>query len=273
MSGLQGQEQVRIKPCNLKNIGYKLFNFFSKNPTVEFISSIEGVEELMPIIPAAEYKRPWTGRLLEDLKQKRAAPDYSTTRSVHTAKCPGIFNLMRHGWILRTWQDTTIETNGDGVSCQWSSVINQKELCGFEAIGFHPPEQLTGFFENWDGVIQNVIKFQTPWTCKIPAGYFLLEMPVTYSDENRFETLPGYFSSEYGHANMNPQVKWKVPAGKVLIKAGTPIAQYVLVKRDSFNTVVRTQTKRENVLAKLIGENTFVRNVKRFKELNQKLLG
>jgi hypothetical protein len=249
-----------------------MFNFFNKTPTIEFISSIEGVEELMPIIPASEYKRPWAARLLEDLKQKRTDPNYGMVRSVHTAKCPGIFNLMRHGWILRTWQDITIETNGDGNSCNWASVINQKDLCGAEVIEFHPPEQLINFFENWDGAIQNVIKFQTPWTCKIPAGYFLLEMPVTYSDESRFEALPGYFSSEYGHAAMNPQIKWKVPSGKVLIKAGTPIAQYILIKKDSFNTIIRTQTKRESILSKLINENTFVKNIKRFKEINQKLM-
>jgi hypothetical protein len=248
-------------------------SFFSKKPTVEFVCSVAGVEELMPIIPSASYKHAWTGRLLEDFKQKRLEPDYGMVTSVHTAKCPGIFNLMRHGWILRTWQDITIETNSDGISCNWASAVNQKEVCGFDAIGFHPPEQLVNFLDNWDGVIQNVIKFQTSWKCKIPPGYFLLEMPVAYSDENRFETLPGYFSNEYGYAQMNPQVKWKVPSGKVLIKAGTPIAQYILVKRDQFDVVVRTETQRENNIARLIHEHVFVKNMKRFKELNQKLMG
>lgn len=248
-------------------------NFFKKKPTVEFICRLEGVEELMPIIPAAEYKHAWTGRVLEDFKKKRANPEYGMKHELTTAKCPGIFNLMRHGWILRSWQDITIETNGDGVTCNWTAAADQKALGCADAVDFHPPEQLVNFLDNWDGVIQAIVKFPTPWVCKIPPGYFLLEMPVAYSDENRFETMTGYFSSEYGYAQMNPQVKWKVPYGKVLIKAGTPLAQYILVKRDQFDVVVRKESPKENRLAKLIYEHAFVKNMKRFKELNQKLMG
>ena len=238
---------------------------------MEFIQRIEGVKELMPIIPASQYKHPWVERVLEDFRKQRARPDYGMQKEVHTTKCPGIFGMMRNGWILRTWQDITIETTGDGVTCNWTSAMNQHGMCGVDAIGFHPPVQLTDFLENWDGAIRQALKFQTGWSCKVPKGYYLLEMPVAYSDDDRFEVLPGMHHVG-GYTELNPQTKWKAPPGKVLIKAGTPIAQYMLVKREDFDMSMRVVDPKEERFSKLIHKHVFVRSVKNFKELHRKLM-
>jgi len=238
---------------------------------MEFIQRVEGVAELMPIIPASQYKHPWVGRLAEDLKKQRSRPDYGMQQEIHTAKCPGIFGVVQNGWILRTWQDITIETNGDGNTCSWTSAINQDNLIGVNAIGFHPAGQLTDFLENWDGALRQVVKFQTGWSCKVPKGYFLMEMPVAYSDDDRFEVLPGMHHVG-GYTELNPQTKWKVKSGKTLIKAGTPIAQYMLVKREEFDMSMRLAKGTELNLSRLIHEHVFVRSVKNFKDFHQKFM-
>ena len=238
---------------------------------MEFIQRVEGVKELMPIIPASQYKHPWVGRAMEDLKQQRARENYGKQSEVHTAKCPGVFGMLQNGWILRAWQDITIETNGDGHSCTWTSAMDQKSLIGMDAIGFHPAEQLTDFLENWDGALRQVVKFQTGWSCKVPKGYFLMEMPVAYSDESRFEVLPGMHHVG-GYTQLNPQTKWKVASGQILIKAGTPIAQYMLVKKEEFDMTMRVISPQEERMSDLIHHHVFVRNVKRFKDLHQKLM-
>lgn len=248
-----------------------MFDFFRRKTKMEFIQRIEGVEKLMPIIPASQYKHPWVGRLMEDFRNQRACPDYGMQRETHTAKCPGIFGVMQNGWILRTWQDITIETNGDGVTCNWTSSMDQRSLCGVDAIGFHPAEQLTNFLENWDGAVRNVVKFQTGWSCKVPKGYYLLEMPVAFSDDDRFEVLTGVHYIG-GYTQLNPQTKWKVKSGKVLIKAGTPIAQYVLVRREQFDLSIRVVDSKEQRFSELVNHHLFTQNMKRFKELHQKFM-
>ena len=59
-----------------------------------------------------------------------------------------------------------------------------------------------------------------------------MEGPVPYSDDTRFTTMPGFFSQEHGVAQLNIQLKWHVLEDKVLIKAGTPIAHYMLVPKE-----------------------------------------
>jgi hypothetical protein len=208
-----------------------MFNFF-KTRKLEFQTNIPGLENLMPIIKASEYIPPWKLKAISDLKQKRKDPEYGLRgeAELHVAKCPGIHKLMKHGWIVRAWQDVVIETNGDGNSFRWTSVIDQQPLNGADYIQYHGPEVLRVFMDNWpENTLSTIVRFNTGWTCIVPKGYYLLEMPIPYNEENRFTTLPGYFPYQNGVAGMNPQLMWHVMNGKTLIKAGTPLAQYILV--------------------------------------------
>lgn len=235
-----------------------------KKPKLVFECLIPGVEKVMPIIPAKDVKHAWVRRAIEHLKADKNNPEFYMRRELYTAKCPGIFSLQRHGWVLRTWQDITIETFGDGERVEWASAIDQAKLnprLG-DYIGFHPKHQFFRYMDNWpNNTVKTVIKIESPWRCKVPKGYYLMEMPVAYSDENRFTTLPGYFSHENGFAPLNVQLLWHVMEGKALIKAGTPIAQYVLVPKENFAMDIFTEgkTSAEHV-QDLLMQNKFIRN-------------
>jgi hypothetical protein len=202
-----------------------------------FRNEIEGVNELMPMIEAKHLKHMWVDRCRADLTKARQNPQFGMSLFTHTARCPGIFSLQRTGWVLRTWQDITIETNGDGQSFQWRSAIDQTTISRnkIEAVGSHSKETLAGYMENWSpNSLQTIIKINSGWACKVPKGYSLMEMPIPYLDDSRFTTLHGFFPYEYGEAPMNPLLVWHKLNGKVLIKAGTPIAQYMLVANADF---------------------------------------
>ena len=224
---------------------------FKKRPKLEFFSIVPEITKLAPIMPAHQYKPKWFNKAQEEFVEATKAPEFGMHKFVHTAKCPGIFNIIRYGWVMTTWQDIIIKTNGDGVSFEWQSVIDQKNLKAKadpgNAIGFHPQEQLSGYFENWDG-LKSVIKVHTPWRCIVPKDYYLLEGPMPYSEDNRFTTLPGLFSQEYGVSQLNPQLKWNIMKGDALIKAGTPIAHYMLVPKQEAHMTVMDATD-EQILA------------------------
>lgn len=243
--------------------------FFKKS--IKFNCLIPGVEKLMPIIPAKEYKHDWVRRAAKELSDIKKSPEYGMHKHIHTARCPGIFTLQRHGWILRTWQDITIETNGDSVTFNWTSPIDQKSLAGgiaFEAVAGHPPNQLRNYMENWpEHTLQTVVKINTPWRCMVPKGYNLLEIPVAYLDESRFTTLSGYFSHGYGPAPLNPQLFWHVLNGKTLIKAGTPIAQYLLVPKEQMEMEIESSQSTDQELLNLTHNHRFVRSYSEIKKL------
>jgi hypothetical protein len=208
---------------------------FFKKPKITFDCLVPGVERIMPMIPARELKHLWVQKALQEFADIRKNPTWNMQRIPHTVKCPGIFSLQRHGWVMRTWQDITIETYGDGTNFKWSTPINQKDLhpSKVDYVGANSQEQFANYQENWrPETLRTVLKIQSPWRCVVPKGYYLLEMAVPYLDEIRFTTISGFFDSDHGLAQLNPQFLCHVPQGKTLIKAGTPIAQYILVPKE-----------------------------------------
>ena len=242
-----------------------------KKPKIVFDCLIPGVERIMPMVEAKTIRHPWVNKAVAELKTDRQHPEFGMHKKVYTAKCPGIFNLQRHGWVMRTWQDITIETFGDGSRFEWTSSINQKDLSEHtgDYIGFHPDIQLANYMENWpDNTLRTLLKLQSPWRCVVPKGYYLMEMPVAYADENRFTTVNGFFSHEHGLAQMNPQFMWHVMNGKTLIKAGTPIAQYILIPKDGYDMEIRSLRKaNESELFNLLNNNRFIKNYAEVKRI------
>jgi hypothetical protein len=215
---------------------------FGKKPKIEFQCLVEGVDRIMPITSAKDSMPTWVYSAREDFINSRQTHDYRFTKQSHIAKCPGIFSLMRKGWILKTWQDIVIETNGNLDSFSWSTPINQKATSvGVDYVDFHSSVNFRNYMQNWPKDTLNcIIKIQSPWVAKIPKGHYLLELPVPYADENRFTTLSGVFDCDHGPAPLNQQLQWHVTNGKTLIKAGTPLAHYLLLDKkdvDFINTV------------------------------------
>lgn len=254
-----------------KDNWYNIFATKDKKPKVVFECLIPGVERIMPMVEAKNIKHPWVQRAIAEFTADRKKPDFGMHRHVYTSRCPGIFNLRRHGWVMRTWQDVTIETFGDGSTVDWRSAIDQAAInpdIG-DYIGYHPDVQFANYMENWPtNTLRTLIKVVSPWRCIVPKGYYLMEMPVQYSDENRFTTVTGFFSHEQGPAQMNPQFMWHVQKGKTLIKAGTPIAQYILVPKDKYEMEIKTSRQAtEHEFFKLLNEHRFIKNYAEVKRI------
>lgn len=236
---------------------------FNKKPKLEFFSISPEIAKLAPIVPAHEIKPRWWDKAQQQFVEATKDPEFGKSKFVHTAKCPGIFNLIRYGWIMTTWQDILIKTNGDGHTFEWSTPIDQKKVHSTnemgEAVGFQSKEQLSDFMGGWCNSLNTVIKINTPWRCIVPKGYYLLEQQVPYADDDRFTTLPGFFSREYGVAQMNPQLRWHLTNGETVIKAGTPIAHYMLIPQEQADVTVMEATKQQ-IMAEEVTQLDLMRN-------------
>ena len=95
-----------------------------------------------------------------------------------------------------------------------------------------------------------------------------MEFPVAHADDNRFTSISGYFSQEAGPASMNVQLMWHVLNGEELIKAGTPIAQYILVPKELPAMTCRDDQYGDNIwLSHLYDTSKFVKNYNEVKKL------
>ena len=82
-------------------------NIFNRKgqKTIDFISAVEGLTEAVPIRRAIEMMPDWAKACRKDFTKDKTQP-------LHLAKCPGIFDLYKVGYVVPMWCDVAIETQG-----------------------------------------------------------------------------------------------------------------------------------------------------------------
>jgi hypothetical protein len=174
-----------------------------------------------------------------------------------------MFALHRHGWVLRAWQDFTIMTKAeDPDNFSWLCAANQ------EGVGSHGGVKWVDYYDEWKpNTLRNFVKVITGWCVTIPKGYYLLEIPLPHYEEHRFTTIEGFWPSDTGPVELNPTLYWHVLDGDTLIKAGTPLAQYILVPMQQTEAEIKAEhaiTKTN--LRKLLFKSRFVSNYSEVKK-------
>jgi len=201
----------------------KVIRFYNPNP---------GVIKAYPVIESKDLKRPWMEEVKKHHKQlldisvkSRGCP---LSHIVSTAKCPGINTLFNTGYIVRCPSDIKIITNGDGVSYHSSTLYNFDNP---KYVDDHAPEQLADLVALPHQTLKSIIKISTTWKVECPTkDIVFMVMPVHYSNETRFTACTGILDP-LESPEVNVQIYWHVLNGVEVIKAGTPLVQYVPIPK------------------------------------------
>ena len=202
----------------------KLFSKFRKTaaPKVRFYCLEPGVADIFPITRSASIKRKW---MSDD-----------TQEFVSSVNCPGVNKIVSSGWVMLAPADFIISTTGDGVHLEWLEPFRfSKVTPGMDAyISSHSREQTEIFLDD-DKTLKTVVKVETPWRVEGDDDVLLLQLPVQYNNEDRFQAASGILDLRYAHL-MNVQLFWKKLEGKTLVRAGTPLCQYIPISRKALST-------------------------------------
>ena len=243
-----------------------LFN--RKKKWIRFYSMQPGIAELHPVFPATKLKRKWRKEALTSqdkrdeitIKQcpaKKAAAVWETLLTKvppvnfwsHAVTCPALHGIMDNGYILPCPADFVIQLDGSG-NFEWKST---QTFYGNRYVTAHIPEQTQGMRnlvshnQNKD-VLDYVIKMETPWRIQAHKDIVFIQIPVSYHEENRFSIATGIVDPQYSY-EVNMQIFWhETEPGEYIIKAGTPLAQWIPVHRDfltskAFNVAIETANK------------------------------
>ena len=243
-----------------------LFN--RKKKWIRFYSMQPGIAELHPVFPATKLKRKWRKDALTSqdkrdeitIKQcpaKKAAAVWETLLTKvppvnfwsHAVTCPALHGIMDNGYILPCPADIIIQLDGTG-NFEWKSTM---EFYGGRYVSAHIPEQTQGMRnlvshnQNKD-VLDWTIKMETPWRIQAHKDIVFIQIPVTYWEEDRFSIATGLVDPRYSY-EVNMQIFWhKTEPGEYIIKAGTPLAQWIPVNRDfltskAFDVAIETANK------------------------------
>lgn len=251
-----------------------MFKFFKKDPKLEFVSIIPSVTQIMPIEPSKSVSRSWLRKVVRDFKQQLKNNPKPRHCITNISRCPGISKIMKNGWIQKTWTDITIQTNGDGVGFNWTSSIDQQDLAlnhniNMPYVSYHP-HNMYGDYNPSKNSLKSIIKIFSPWIVYIPKGYYLLSMPIPYPDMHEFTAAIGLLDCDDGPNFLNVQLFWHELNSEVFIPAGTPLAQYVLVKKEKIDYNIREYNDNDIYNLRLKSnskDNKFIPNYKNWKGL------
>jgi hypothetical protein len=211
-------------------------NFFKK--TLQFYCKLPEVKEKYPIIKASSYKPQWFKE--SAMAYKDEVKNNGTYQHVSgTVKCNGIRNIMKQGYILRSWFDLTIKTGDSPAEFQF--VVPPEILNYLEERKFNKP--LISWFSGNDkhvaipvqsNSLQTLIKIATPWSVVVPKGWSLMFLPIPYPDDPEFSSTHGTLAG--GDVfEINPILAWHKRPGDHFIPAGTPLCQLIPVKDDTLD--------------------------------------
>lgn len=158
--------------------------------------------------------------------EKKPTGDGNTAATVK--RCMPVFDAMTAGYIIESPADVYVTIKDGGQWFEWSD---------FGLISFHPVDQApehpakNGFpYPKWTN----------PWGITTPRGYSTLFVQP-FHRESVFTILPGIVDTDQYTAPVNFPFVINDPTFEGLIPKGTPIAQVIPFKRESWSMQLGTQ--------------------------------
>lgn len=151
--------------------------------------------------------------------KKQPRGDGQTTGTIK--KCIPVFDAITGGYLILLPADVYVSTKEGAPYFEWANL---------GLITFHPVEQApnhpatNGF---------PYPKFMNPWAIKTPKGYSTLFVQP-FHRQAPFTILPGIVDTDKYYAPVNFPFVLNDPIFEGLIPAGTPIAQVIPIKRESW---------------------------------------
>lgn len=209
--------------------------YFRKKNKIRFYSLISAVQTLYPITSSKDLKREWVSTEKEDFKIRQSKCPVSKLSNVFSInKCPAVHSIMSNGFIMYAPADFKVHTNGDDDTILFS---NTKIMPYADYVTTHNEEVAQWLMRNPSQYIfPKVVKVNTPWRVTADSDIVFIQIPVTFSSENRFTAVIGILDPMMSH-EMNVQLFWHVKEGDALIKAGTPLCQYIPVSRSLLHSL------------------------------------
>jgi len=151
--------------------------------------------------------------------EKRPSGDGQTTATIK--RCIPVFDALTAGYIITSPADVYVSMKNEQQWFEWSD---------FGLISFHPIEQAP---EHPDKKPYSYPKWMNPWAIQTPKGYSTLFVQP-FHRESIFTILPGVVDTDQYTAAVNFPFVINDPTFEGLIPKGTPIAQVIPFKRDSW---------------------------------------
>jgi len=200
--------------------------------SIKFTDTV-GISEKYTPTPASASVPDWY-KNLESYISGSKKPSGKGQTSATIKRCMPVFDAITNGYIIYTYTDLFVSQKDGQPWYEWPS---------FEPIGFHPIEQAPTHPDN-NGHL-SYPKWINPWAIETPKGYSILFTAPMHRD-SAFTILDGIVDTDEYSAPVNFPFVLNDIKYEGLIPAGTPMAQVILFKRESWKMEIGDQKELEN---------------------------
>ena len=213
--------------------------------------------------PASKHIPEWYADMKSYIDDKKM-PNGQGTTTATIKKCMPVFDSMSAGYIIFTpcdvWikqeslnqednsiADDFIKKNnltGKGIKLETNLKQPHYEWPRFNAIQFHPIQQAPKHPNN-TGHLFSYPKWMNPWSIKTPSGYSVAFVQPWHRD-SIFTILPAIVDTDKYISPVNFPFILNNIDFEGLIPAGTPMAQVIPFKRDSWQMEIGKQKDLED---------------------------
>jgi hypothetical protein len=191
--------------------------------------------------PADKFIPSWY-KNLESYVGAKKEPLGNEKTNATAKRCMPIFDAITGGYIITSYTDIWVKQTPqipENMVVDENTDLSEFKTQpfyrwpSFDIIGFHPIVQVKGHPAKGEHNIA-LPKWINPWSIKTPPGYSTLFIQPLHREEI-FTILPGIVDTDKYDAPVNfPFVLNNADKFEGLIPAGTPIAQVIPFKRDSW---------------------------------------
>lgn len=186
--------------------------------------------------PASKNLPDWYKKTHSFMNEKKLSIDNDGTTNQTIKKCIPVFDALTAGYIIKTYVDVHVSLTDDGFSYyRWPM---------YEPVSFHPIEQAKNH------PVENGMpypKWINPWSIRTPIGYSCLFISPMHNPNGMFTIMPGIIDTDRYTNPVNFPFTLDNPKFEGIIPAGTPIAQVIPFKRDSFKLEINKKGEFEKV--------------------------
>ncbi|NNC72802.1 MAG: hypothetical protein HKN78_07985 [Sphingomonadaceae bacterium] len=206
-------------------------------PAIEFLCD-PALEGRMPAPErAVRFAPDWFKRL----EREMGMPDPNGLPGLTAKACLPMTDAFSLGFVIPLPFDVQIVVPEDRVSIQlgWAPDVP------FQPIEQHHPGQIGAPEPPFESTMP--LKFINPWRIKVPEGYSVLFTQPLSRPDLPFTCFSGFVDCDRFGTTVNLPFAWSGPIGEHLLRAGTPIAQLVPIRRDALikQSAARASTEEE----------------------------
>ena len=213
----------------------KLFKFGSKkDDIIEIWSDIAGLPEVIPVKESHHFLPDWW--IKTPKWQSEKVQEQNIKNNIHNKgtvkRCPAIPEFMSMGFVVPLWCDLNVQIFEDG-SHKWFTPASEFSFSS------HGHSQLTDHLPN-HAKPSLILKPNCPWNIKTPPGISLIQLPMMWHFNPIFTVAPGVIWTDIHH-EINQQMMFH-KLGSFNLQRGTPLAQYIPIRRENIPHEVKNET-------------------------------